>query len=351
MVYLTALQKRPDRRVTPISNNDVAIPIGGGNYYEPMNSSQTSRAASVVQCARRCNCSMEQSVNLVTRLACAKDRNAGGRATTAAAFHFHDALPHVYSGRARFGGNDGVACWPVPTPRWPTGGREVIADSLIDSVQDRNGRIVVLRSARIGMPRLLRSRQKPPMVMTDHARARSPIPITSVFQLIDNDASGVVHGRHRASRRRKGLEPGPIAGKTGTTPGLWPTHGFRRLHARSRDHRLDRVTTTTDSLGRATRTGGVIAAPIWHDFMADRAERPPSGAVNFLCRLAVTTWRNGTPASARHIDGVQTGPVPPMRPGGLAVAVESATKARTDRHAPSCRHPRRESTTALGGLY
>ena len=254
MVYLTALQSGMTPN-TAISNNDVAIPIGGGNYYEPMNSSQTSGGSVPMRTA------LQFSMNIPTaRLAWKVGMTAVAK--TAAAFHFHDALPHVYS--AALGSVETTVLREAGAyAALANGGREVIP-TLIDSVQDRNGRIV-WRPHALECPACSDPR-KPPAVMDMRTQIADPYSVRTLIDMMMGVVSG---GTGRAAAQ--GINR-PIAGKTGTSQDYGDAwfSGFT----------ADLVTTVwvgydnNYSLG-VHEEGGVLAAPIWREFMTEALKGRP----------------------------------------------------------------------------
>ena len=254
MVYLTALQSGLTPS-TAISNNDVAIPIGGGNFYEPMNSSQTSGGSVPMRTA------LQFSMNIPTaRLAWKVGMTAVAK--TAAAFHFHDALPHVYS--AALGSVETTVLREAGAyAALANGGREVIP-TLIDSVQDRNGRIV-WRSHALECPSCS-DPQKPPVVMDMRTQIADPYSVRTLIDMMMGVVSG---GTGRAAAQ--GINR-PIAGKTGTSQDYGDAwfSGFT----------ADLVTTVwvgydnNYSLG-VHEEGGVLAAPIWREFMVEALKGRP----------------------------------------------------------------------------
>jgi len=136
------------------------------------------------------------------------------------------------------------------------GGREVIP-TLIDSVQDPNGHVVMRAE---GLVCADCSRASTPPVVTDEraqiADAASVFQLQTMMQGVVQRGTGVAAG--------KGLNR-PIAGKTGTTQDFADAWfgGFTP----------DMVTIvwvgfdTPASLGN-NETGASVAAPIWHDYMA-----------------------------------------------------------------------------------
>jgi penicillin-binding protein 1A len=160
-----------------------------------------------------------------------------------------------------------------------TGGKEVIP-TLIDSVQDPDGHVVW----RGGGQRCdaCDNVATPPQLADARKQIADP---QSVFQLITM-MQGVV-------QRGTGVSAGhglnrPIAGKTGTSQDFTDAwfSGFTP----------DLVTTVwvgfdnPASLG-ANETGAALAAPIWHDYMAEALKNRPV--------LSFKPWRSGIAAGVR----------------------------------------------------
>ena len=168
-------------------------------------------------------------------------------------------------------------------PRSPTGGREVIP-TLIDSVQDRDGH-VVWRAAGLDCDGCA-DPAAPPAVTDSRAQIADP---ASVFQLITM-MQGVVQ-RGTGVPAGKGLNR-PIAGKTGTTQDFddaWFA-GFTPDLVTAVWVGFDNPASLGDN-----ETGGAVAAPIWHDYMAMALEDRP--VLNFRMPPGVT-MASGTAAPA-----------------------------------------------------
>ena len=262
MVYLTALQAglSPNQM---ISNAELSIMVNG-TPYEPFNSNGKFGGAVPMRTA------LQFSMNVPT-VRLAQKIGMAAIARTAAAFHFHDALPLVYS--AALGS---VETTPMREAgayaALANGGREVVP-TLIDSVQDRNGRIV-WRPHGLECPSCQEG-QKPPAVMDMRPQIADPYAVATLTQMMEAVVSG---GTGAAAGR--GLNR-PIAGKTGTTQDYGDAwfSGFTP----------DLVTTVwvgydaNFSLGQHEE-GGVLAAPIWHDYMVEAVKgrpvlkfQPPAG--------------------------------------------------------------------------
>jgi penicillin-binding protein 1A len=246
IVYLTALEKgiSPSQKFldAPVV---VDTPEGRwrpGNYEGTFSGPTSLRVA------------LEESLNLVT-IRVAQQVGMQAVADTAIAFHMVDSMPHVLP--AALGAVDTTVMREAGAyASIATGGREVIP-TLIDSVQDPEGHVVMraqgLACASCSDP------SKPPVVTDERRQIADP---DSVFQLITM-MEGVVQ-RGTGVPAGKGLNR-PIAGKTGTTQD-WTDAWFSGFTP-------DLVTTVwvgfdnPASLGE-NQQAAVVAAPIWHDFMA-----------------------------------------------------------------------------------
>jgi penicillin-binding protein 1A len=159
------------------------------------------------------------------------------------------------------------------------GGREVVP-TLIDSVQDRDGHVIWrapgLACLGCGDP------SRPPLL---NDTRRQLADVQSVFQTVTMMQGVVAHGT--GFEAGKGLNRLAIAGKTGTTQDFndaWFV-GFTP----------DLVTAVwigfdnPSSLGK-DETGGAVAAPIWHDFMAVALKDRPNLPFNLPDGMTLSTW-------------------------------------------------------------
>jgi penicillin-binding protein 1A len=159
------------------------------------------------------------------------------------------------------------------------GGREVVP-TLVDSVQDRDGH-VIWRAP--GLTCVGCNDPARPPLLTDSRRQLADV--QSVFQTVTMMQGVVAHGT--GFEAGKGLNRVAIAGKTGTTQDFTDAWfvGFTP----------DLVTAvwigfdTPSSLGK-NETGGVIAAPIWHDFMAVALKDRPNLPFTVPDGMTLSTW-------------------------------------------------------------
>jgi penicillin-binding protein 1A len=183
-------------------------------------------------------------------------------AKTAATFHFYEALPHVLS--AALGSVETTPMREAGTYAGLAAGGKEVVPTLIDSVQDRNGRIV-WRPHAVECPGCVDSRT-PPAIMDMRTQVADPYSVRTLIEMMQAVVTGGTGRAAGAGFNR------PIAGKTGTTQDYGDAwfSGFTP----------DLVTTVwigydnNYSLGRHEE-GGVLAAPIWHDFMVEAFKGRP----------------------------------------------------------------------------
>ena len=271
IVYLTALEKgvSPSQRFldAPIV---ISTPDGTwrpGNYELTFNGPTPLRLA------------LEESLNLVT-LRVAQYVGMQAVADNAIAFHMVDSMPKVLP--AALGAVDTTVIREAGAyASFAVGGREVLP-TLIDSVQDRDGHVVMRATG------LACANCSDPSSAPDLTDDRPQIAdAASVFQLVTM-MQGVV-ARGTGYNAGKGLNR-PIAGKTGTTQDFndaWFT-GFTP----------DLVTAvwvgfdTPTSLGE-NETGGHLAAPIWHDYMAQALQGRPVLSFPVPPGVTMASWESG----------------------------------------------------------
>ena len=179
--------------------------------------------------------------------------------------------------------------------------------TLIDSVQDPDGH-VVMRAPGLDCSECS-DESRPPDLVDTRAQIADP---DSVFQLITM-MQGVVQ-RGTGTAAGKGLNR-PIAGKTGTTQDFadaWFA-GFTP----------DLVTVVwvgydnPTSLGNG-QNGGLVAAPIWHDYMATALAGRPVLSFPMPPGVTLVPWDTGT---GTVTDAFKTDQVPgASAPIGLGLA-------------------------------
>jgi penicillin-binding protein 1A len=323
MVYLTALEKgvSPSQKFldAPIV---VDTPEGRwrpGNYEGTFGGPTSLRVA------------LEESMNLVT-LRVAQQVGMQAIADNAIAFHMVDSMPRVLP--AALGAVETTILREAGAyASIAAGGREV-TPSLIDSVQDPDGHVVMRAS---GVDCADCSDPSRPPAVTD-ARAQIADP-DSVFQLITM-MQGVVQ-RGTGTPAGKGLNR-PIAGKTGTSQDF--------VDAWFAGFTADLVTVvwvgydTPTSLGDK-QTGGAVAAPIWHDYMAAALAGHPVLAFPMPPGVTLSPWDTG---SGTVTDAFKADQIPgASAPVGMGVA--SAPSADGTPPPPPIVHGGVD--TSMGGLY
>jgi penicillin-binding protein 1A len=253
MVYLTALEEgiSPNQM---ISNSELSITVGN-TVWEPDNSTGTFGPPVSVKTA------LQFSMNVPT-VRLAQKIGMAAVAKTAEAFHMYDHLPHLLSAALgsvettpmkEIGAYAGIA----------VGGKEVVP-TLIDSVQDRFGRIVWrphdLECQGCSDP------ARPPAIVDMRQQIADPYADRTLIDLMENVVTAGTGRAAGAGFNR------PIAGKTGTTQD-WGDAWFSGFTP-------DLVTTVwigydnNYSLGRHME-GGILAAPIWHQFMVEAFKGRP----------------------------------------------------------------------------
>ena len=325
MVYLTALE----HGISPSQvflDAPIVVDTAAGRW-RPGNFEGTFSGPTPLHVA------LEQSLNLVT-IRVARQVGMDAVAATAAAFHMNETMPHVLP--AALGAVVTTVMHEAQAyASIAAGGREVIP-TLIDSVQDRTGAVISR-----AMPASCDGCADPasPPRMTD-ARKQIADP-ASVYQLITM-MQGVVR-RGTGFAAGKGLNR-PIGGKTGTSQEFTDAwfSGFTADLETTVWIGFDNPT----SLGN-NQTGGGLAAPVWHDFMAIALKDRPVLNFPMPSGLTLTSWGGGA------TDAFKPGQVPgasnPAVGGSPEAAVPEATADGTGASAGPLVHGGVDST--LGGLY
>ena len=327
MVYLTALE----HGISPSQiflDAPIVVDTGAGRW-RPSNYEGTFSGPTPLHVA------LEQSLNLVT-LRVARQVGMDAVAATAAAFHMNETMPHVLP--AALGAVATTIMHEAQAyASIAAGGREVIP-TLIDSVQDRTGAVIsrALPAECAGCADPV----SPPHVTDARKQIADP---ASVYQLIAMMEGVVRRGTGYAAG--KGINR-PIGGKTGTTQEFndaWFS-GFT----------ADLETTVwigfdnPASLGN-NETGGAIAAPIWHDFMAFALKDRP--VLNFPVPPGITVTSSGGGAT----DAFKTGQVPgASNPsiGGAPEPMPTTGGSEDTGGGPSASAPMHGGVDShLGGLY
>jgi penicillin-binding protein 1A len=314
-VYLTAMERgiSPSQRFL---DAPFVVDQGAAGKWRPHNDEEDFSGPVPLRVA------LEKSLNLVTvRLADAIGMDS--IAHTAIDFHVVDEMPRYLS--AALGAVETtVMRQAAGYATLDEGGREV-TPTLIDSVQDRDGK-VIWRAAGPGCAGCADPSRPPELVDNRKQLADA----ASVFQVV-----GMMQG---VMQRGTGAPVGAginrqLAGKTGTTSEFTDAWfvGFSP----------DLVTAVWVGFDKPTETlgsnayGASTAGPIWHDFMAAALKGRPD--LKFVPPPGVTmaTWDTGsgqvtdafkpgqTPGASGPIDGA---PPPPAPAGSDTVAETKPAK-------------------------
>ena len=297
---------------------------------------------------------LEQSLNLVT-VRVADHIGMEAVAKTAIAFHMVDTMPRVLS--AALGAVESTVMREAAAyASLATGGREVIP-SFIDTVQDRDGRVIWRAQARSCAN--CNDPTQPPHLDDPRPQIADP---ASVYQLILMMEGVVTRGTGTAAGDGLGRE---IAGKTGTSQEFQDAwfSGFTPDVSTTVWTGFDTPTTLGNN-----ETGGLVSAPVWHDYMAVALKNRPKLSFPIPPGLTLATWDSGTggnnntmvtdafkpgqvPGGSEAVAGLPTG-ASPLPPPGQA---PGAPGAAADPNAPNTPTPPKPAAaavdTGLGGLY
>ena len=272
MVYLTAMEQNisPSQKVL---DGPFVLDQGSAGVWRPGNYEAGFAGPISLRMA------LEKSLNLVTvRLAQTVGMTAV--ADNAIAFHVVDQMTH-YLPNALGAVDTTVMRQAGAYAALSQGGLEVVP-TLIDSVQDRDGH-VIWRAPGLTCTGC-NDKSQPPTLSDGRKRIADA---ASVFQVVTMMQGVVTSGT--GYEAGKGLNRA-IAGKTGTTQDFndaWFV-GFTP----------DLVTAVwigfdnPSSLG-TNETGGAIAAPIWHDFMAVALKDRPNLAFRVPDGVTLAKWSSG----------------------------------------------------------
>ncbi len=270
MVYLAAMQQNlsPSQKVL---DAPFVLDQGAAGVWRPGNFEKSFAGPISIHQA------LEKSLNLAT-IRLAQKVGMDAVAANAIAFHVVDQMSRFLPNA--LGAVDTTVLRQAGAyASLDQNGREVVP-TLIDSVQDRDGH-VVWRAPGIACTGCT-DPYRPPVLNDTRQQLADP---QSVFQTVTMMQGVVAHGT--GYEAGKGLGRQAIAGKTGTTQDFndaWFV-GFTP----------DLVTAvwigfdTPSSLGE-NETGGVIAAPIWHDFMAVALKDRPNLPFKMPDGLTLSTW-------------------------------------------------------------
>ncbi|MDT7951355.1 MAG: PBP1A family penicillin-binding protein [Acetobacteraceae bacterium] len=271
MVYLTALEAgySPSQKVldAPFEQKTAQGVWKPNNYEMTFNGPTPLRIA------------LERSLNLVTvRLADKLGMDAV--AQNAMAFHVVDSMPKVLP--AALGAVETTVLRQASAyAGLAMGGREVLP-SLVDGVQDREGKLI-WRPTGIDCQGC-QDPSKPPTLVDNRRQIADP---ASTFQLVTMMQGVVAKGTGYAAGA--GLNRA-IAGKTGTSQDFndaWFV-GFTPDLVTAVWIGFDNNT----SLGEK-ETGGGVAAPIWHDYMAFALKDRPTLEFKMPDGLRMASWDTG----------------------------------------------------------
>jgi penicillin-binding protein 1A len=323
-VYLTAMEQgiSPSQKVL---DAPFVKDMGAAGKWAPNNYDLKTNGPIPLRIA------LEKSLNLVT-VRLADKIGIDNVAQTAIAFHEVDNMPRVLP--TALGAVDTTVLRETAAyAGLAMGGKEVIP-TLIDSVQDRDGHLI-WRSPAFDCSNC-DDPAAPPAIVDNRKQIADP---QSTFQVV-NMMEGVV-ARGTGYAAGKGLDRA-IAGKTGTTQDFndaWFS-GFTPDLAAAVWIGYDNPT----SLGKDD-SGGVIAAPIWHDFMAVALKDRPN--LKFIPPPGVTmaSWDSGYgTVTDAFKPGQDPGASGPLIGGGDVEADNSGTAPPPTTHAAGV-------DTGLGGLY
>lgn len=328
-VYLTAMEQgiSPSQRFI---DGPFVLDMGAAGKWRPMNYEMDFGGPTSLHVA------LMKSRNLVT-LRVAERVGMEAVAQNAIAFHVVDNMPRVLP--AALGAVDTTVLRMAGAyASLDQGGREVIP-TVIDSVQDSDGH-VIWGAYGIRCQNCSGGDPDHPPVLDD--RRKSIADPASAFQVVTMMQDVVAHGTGYAAGA--GLNR-PVAGKTGTTQDFndaW-FGGFTP----------DLVTVvwlgfdTPSSLGNG-ETGGVLAAPIWHDYMAVALKNHP--VLNFVPPPGVTMARWDSTAGS-VTDAFKPGQEPGASPGGGGgVAADQGEGGQGGTSSPGAAASTGLDTT-MGGLY
>ncbi len=328
-VYLTALEQNisPSQRFL---DAPYVVDQGAAGKWRPSNFELDFNGPVPLHVA------LEKSLNLVT-VRVADKVGMEAVAQTAIAFHMVDAMPRVLP--AALGAVETTVLREAGAyASIASGGREVVP-TLIDSVQDRDGKIIWTPP---GVACAGCNDPSHPPALADNRKQIADA--ASVYQL-NLMMQGVVT-RGTGTAAGAGLNR-QIAGKTGTSQDFQDAwfSGFTP----------DLVTVvwigfdTPATLGN-NQTGGGLAAPVWHDFMAVALKNRPKLTFQPPPGVTVASYDSGygtvtdafkpgqEPGGSAPVAGQNTAAADTASaPGGSAAATAPAPSAGVD--------------SGLGGLY
>ena len=322
-VYLTALESglSPSQRIL---DAPFVQKLGAQGEWRPNNYGMTFNGPTPMRIA------LEKSLNLVT-VRLAEKVGMDAVAQNAIAFHVVDGMPKVLP--AALGAVETTVLRQAAAyAGLAMGGREVLP-SLVDSVQDRDGKVLWRPS---GLEcRGCANPARPPVVADNRRQIADP---QSTFQLVTMMQGVVARGTGLAAGA--GLNRA-IAGKTGTSQDFndaWFV-GFT----------ADLVTAVwigfdnNTSLGEK-ETGGSVSAPIWHEYMVTALRTRPPLAFRMPDGVRMAAWDSG---SGRVTDAFKTG----QEPGASAGTVGGGETGEASGLTASSGGSGVGIDSGMGGLY
>lgn len=325
MVYLSALEKgfSPSDRFL---DGPIVVDQGAAGVWRPHNFEGTFGGPTSLRVA------LEQSLNLVT-IRVAQRIGMQAVAQTAQTFGMVDHLP-LYLPAAIGAVDTTVLREAAAYASLDEGGRKV-TPVMINSVQDREGHVVWRPPGAECTD--CDSGANPPTLNDERSQiadAQSAFQLVTMMQGVVQRGTGVPAG---AGLKR------PIAGKTGTTQDFTDAwfSGFTPDLVTTVWVGFDNPATLGDN-----ETGAVVAAPIWHDFMAEALKNRPVLSFPQPAGVTMASWDTG---SGTVTDAFKPGQTPgASQPVGGEVADSSGDQAQPTAAAaggtPSV-------DSSLGGLY
>jgi penicillin-binding protein 1A len=312
-VYLTAMERgiSPSQRFL---DAPFVVDLGAQGKWRPNNYEMDFNGPMPLHEA------LQHSRNLVT-LRVADLIGMEAIAKTAADFGIVDDMPRVLP--AALGAVETTVLRLAGAYASLAEGGRLVTPTLIDVVKDRHGH-VLWRSEQVQCPACLPAPETKPVLADPRPSVSDP---ASVFQVVTMMQDVVARGT--GVKAGAGLNR-PIAGKTGTTQDFTDAWfaGFTPDLVTVVWVGFDQPT----SLGR-NQTGGELAAPIWHDFMAEALTDHPVLAFSPPPGVTLASWSDGTQTMT---DAFKEGQTPGASlPMDALIALVKGESAPTAASAPS----------------
>ena len=266
-VYLTAMEKG----ISP-SARFLDAPFVMGDW-RPNNYEMTFGGPTPLHVA------LERSLNLVT-VRVAQHIGMDAVAKTAIAYHLVDSMPRVLP--AALGAVETTVMREAGAYASIADGGRVVQPSLVDSVQDRDGR-TIWRAP--GLVLGAGDNAAPPLLYDPRQQVADP---DSAFQMVKM-MQGVMMNQGTGAAVGRGMDR-PVAGKTGTSQDYndaWFA-GFTPDLVTVVWVGFDNPRTLGDE-----QTGAAVAGPIWHDFMHAALETVPPHDFRVPDGVTVDSWDCG----------------------------------------------------------